>query len=167
MKILNCEKGIALATTLILALVCLMLIAGVMTMIRMGTKISGIKGRYTTSLETAKGGIEDFLQNIPFSHKGIVGDADYKCKLQQDTNNWSTTCANYRSVEECKSHKNPSDIINLADWSNTYGNYTVYCKIVDAKGTADGDWFYTIEAVAKGNNTPELAWYTIVYKRGQ
>ncbi len=159
------EKGIALATTLILALVCLALIAGIMILLNTGTKMSGIKGRYTSSLEAAKGGIEDFLQSIPFDHKGLSTDSDYKCKLQQDTSNWSITCKNHCSGANCTSHSSPKDIINFPDWSNAYGNYTVYCKIVDAKGTSEGDWFYTIEAVATGNNSPEIAWITVVYKR--
>ena len=167
MSIIHSEKGIALVTTLILALVCLALIAGVMILLNVGTKLSGIKGRYTSSVEAAKGGIEDFLQNIPFNHKGLASDTDYKCKLQQDTSNWSTICTNHCTGTNCSSHSSPSDVINFSDWSNTYGNYTVYCKIVDTKGTSGGDWFYTIEAVAKGNNTPESAWYTIVYKRSQ
>jgi Tfp pilus assembly protein PilX len=159
------EKGIALATTLILALVCLTLIAGVVTMLNIGTRISGIKARYTSSLEAAKGGIEDFLQTIPFSHKGLPTDTDYKCKLQQDTSNWNVTCLHHCSDAYCTSHSSPRDIIDFSDWSNVYGNYTVYCKIVDAKGTSEGDWFYTIEAVAIGNNTSEIAWFTVVYKR--
>ena len=167
MDIIRSEKGIALITTLILALVCLALIAGVMVLLNVGTRLSGIKSRYTSSVEAAKGGIEDFLQNIPFNHKGLASDTDYKCKLQQDTSNWSTICTNYCTGTNCTSHYSPQDIINFSDWSNTYGNYTVYCKIVDAKGASGGDWFYTIETVAKGNNTPELAWYAIIYKRSQ
>jgi len=165
MKISDSEKGIALATTLIISLICLALIAGIIQMINIGTRISGIKGRYTSALEAAKGGIEEFLQDIPFEHKGTVNDSDYKCKLQQDTNNWAVTCKNYCSGTNCTSHESPKDIINFADWAQSYGNYTAYCKIVDAKGTSDGTWFYTIEVVAKNNNTPETAWYTILYKR--
>ncbi len=162
---INSQKGVALITTLILCLICLSLIAGIIIMINTGTNISGIKGRYTFSLEAAKGGIEDFIQDIPFDHKGIANDTDYKCKIQQDTTNWSVTCANHCSGINCTSHSTPKDIIDFYDWYNIYGNYTVYCKIVDAKGTADGDWYYTIEAVAKSNNTPETAWYTIIYRR--
>ncbi len=165
MGILNVERGIALITSLILSLICLSLIAGLMMLVTVGTKISGIKIRYTSALEAAKGGIEDFLQDIPFDHKGTLTDTDYKCKLQQDTGNWDTVCANYCSGSACTSHSSPADIISSCDWSNTYGNYTVYCKIIDTKGTSTGDWFYTIEIVARNNTTLESAWYTIVYKR--
>ncbi len=165
MKNMCSEKGIVMGTTLILALVCLALVAGVMTLLNVSIKLSGMKVRYTSSMEAAKGGIEEFLEDIPFEHKGSPNDTDYKCKIQQDTKNWSTTCKNHCSSTNCKSHSNPGDIINYNDWSNTYGNYTVYCKIVDARGTSEGDWFYTIESVAIKNNGSELAWYTVVYKR--
>ncbi len=154
-----------MGTTLILTLVCLALISGVMTLLNISIKLSGMKVRYTSSIEAAKGGIEDFLENITFEHKGSSNDTDYKCKLQQDTTNWGTTCINYCDSTNCTSHSNPRDIIDYKDWSNTYGNYTVYCKIVDVRGTSGGDWFYTIESVAIRNNGSELGWYTIVYRR--
>ncbi len=158
------EKGTALITTLVLSVICLALIGGVISLMTTGIRILGIKARYTSALEAAKGGLEDFIQSIPFNHKGTAADTDYRCKIQQDTSNWSVTCINY-CRDECTSHSNPQDIINSYDWTQTYGNYTVYCKIIDAKGVSDGSWFYTIEVVAKNEKTSEIAWFTILYRR--
>lgn len=174
MRLRCSKKGVVLITTLVLSLVSLLLIAALMKLIFTGAKLSGIARRYTSALEAAKGGLEDFLVNTTFSHKGNPLDNDYTCKLQNDTDKWPISCANYDKCSNCSAgnmsacpcatHSSPKDILDNFDWSQTYGSYTVYCKIVDTRGTPN-NWLYTIDIVAKGPSTPEQAWTTILYLR--
>jgi len=142
----------------------MMLTAGLATMVLTGTRMSGLASRYTSSLEAAKGAVEDFIANTPFDHKGVGGDNDYKCKLQQDTGNWSVTCTGY-STSHLSDHATPQDVVDYADWSQSYGNYTCYAKIVDTRGTSSGNWIYTIDVVSIRPNGSEYSWYTVIYKR--
>jgi len=55
------ERGIALITSLILSLIAIVLASAIMILVVSSTKQSGIVKRYTSALEAAKGGVEEFL----------------------------------------------------------------------------------------------------------
>jgi len=173
MKFFSSERGIALITTLLLNLVCLLLVAGVTQIVVTGTKMSGTVKRYTSALEAAKGGIEDFVSSLldtdfnvaPSDSRWVSG---HNCKVNRDTDNWLVVCGEDicgSDNSKCTSHAQPEDIIDYTDWVGTYGQYTVYVKIVDVKGTIDGYYLYTIETVAKKNANFEKAWVTVFYRR--
>ncbi|MBW1975891.1 MAG: hypothetical protein JRI45_10025 [Deltaproteobacteria bacterium] len=175
MKRMVCNnKGVVLITTLILSIISLLLVAVLMELVLTGAKLSGVIKRYTSALEAAKGGVEDFIADTSFEHKGNPLDSDFSCKVQNDTTQWPVSCANYDKCSGCSSddisscpcvvHSNPKDVLDNYDWSRSYGSYTVYCKIVDTRGTPES-WLYTIDIVAKGQSTSELAWITILYLR--
>jgi Flp pilus assembly pilin Flp len=168
--IYNNKKGIALITTLLLALISLALIATLMNLVLSGTKMSGIMKTYTSTVEAAKGGVEKFISDMgPYVYgKGKSTDTTSICKIQQDTANWGVICKGYMkdkgySVEQLSSHSSINDIVKYYDDKLNLGNYSVYVKIVDTRG-ASNNWFYTIETVAVSNNKKQKAWYTVVIR---
>ncbi len=58
MKILRCEKGIALVTVLVLSLIALAIISTLVYLVIQGTRFSGFFKRYETAREAAYGGSE-------------------------------------------------------------------------------------------------------------
>ncbi len=168
------NKGVVLITTLVLSIISLLLVAALMKLVLTSARLSGVIKRYTSALEAAKGGLEDFITDTSFGHKGNPSDSDFSCKIQNDTTQWPVSCANYNKCSGCSSndisncpcvvHSSSKDVLDNYDWSRSYGSYTVYCKIVDARGTPKS-WLYTIDIVAKGPSTPERAWTTILYLR--
>jgi len=163
------QKGIAFITSLILSLICIVLIALIFKLTLTSTKLSGKIKRYSTALEAAKGGIEDFIWSIKSTEFNVnPSDSrwiqDHNCKIDRETRNWPQVCSSICISDNCTSNAKSEDIINYCDWKNTYGNYTVYCKIVDIKAVID-TYFYTIEIVSKNNNTDEIAWFSVIYKK--
>ncbi|KUJ96786.1 MAG: hypothetical protein PWR24_182 [Desulfonauticus sp.] len=160
------ERGIALITSLILSLIAIVLASAIMILVVSSTKQSGIVKRYTSALEAAKGGVEEFLIDIrdstwdSNSSGWIPGHA---CKLKRDTDNWTTVCDFCNSTNACTSNSEPSDIINNPDWEEIYGDYIVYGKIVDTKGYLDG-YLYNVEIVGTNNSTSEMAWINVLYQ---
>ncbi len=165
----------ALATTLILSIIGLGLALVVLNLVITGTKTSGTIKRYTTALEAAKGGIEDFINSLlktsfnvtPSDNKWKSG---HNCKVDRDTNNWPVVCGKDICGTDnslCTRHTKPDDIINNYDWKNDYGDYSVYVKIVDVKGSADGYYLYAIDILSKNIRTSEQAWMSIVYQKPQ
>lgn len=161
------EKGIALVTSLILSLIAVVLASAIMMLVVSSTKQSGTVKRYTSALEAAKGGVEEFLIDVKNSTWSSASDNwidEHTCKLKRDSSTWPIACSFCsNSMEKCISHSNPSDIINNPDWQKTYGSYTVYAKIVDTKGYIDG-FLYNIEVVGTNNSTNEKAWINVLYQ---
>ncbi len=165
------DKGIALITALVLSLVAMALIAALMQLILTGTKMSGYLKSYTTALESAKGGVEYFISSISgyVYHKGMPIDTNVMCKIQQDTKNWSESCKGYikannriNSVSDLSSDETIDDIINYYDNKLDLGNYEVYMKLVDARGSSSGKWYYTFDVVSENkNNLQQRAWIVV------
>ena len=175
MNIFNSQKGMALVTTLLLSLIGLGLVLVVFNLVITGTRTSGTIKRYTTALEAAKGGAEDFINSLSTTSFNVnPSDPNWynghNCKVDRDTDNWTVICGVSMcgsNNTNCTSHSKPQDIINNYDWKKDYGDYSVYVKIVDVKGTADGYYLYTIDIISKNNNTSEQAWISIVYQKPQ
>ena len=168
MRLLVSRRGIALITTLIVALIGLALISAVTHLIVTSSRTSGTVRRYTTALEAVKGGIEEFVEIVassswsspPTDSHWVSG---HDCKLRRDTIHWTTVCSSICTEDSCTSHAKPDDIKDHADWINNYGSYNVYTKIIDCKGYADG-WLFTIEAVAEQTSGNEEAWVSVLYQ---
>ncbi len=152
------KDGIALITALILSLIVVVFAAAIFALVLTSTKHSGNIKRYTSSLEAAKGGMEDFISTLKSSSWTTTSDPNWisghTCKLKRDTDKWPSVCNFCSTLSNCTSNSNPSDIINYADWLNTYGSYVVYAKIIDCKGFSDG-FLYNFEIVSVGNSTNE------------
>jgi len=171
MKKVKDKKGLALVTALVLSLLAMGLIAILMNLIITGTKISGSFKVYTSALEAAKGGVEYFIHSMAgfVYHKGLSTDTTAMCKVQQDTSNWPQSCQGYMqanpritNAQDLSSHSTIDDIVNYYDSKATFGDYNVYMKLVDARGSADGNWYYTFDVVAENkNNTNERAWLIV------
>ncbi len=160
------DKGIALVTALILSLVAIVLMAAIMVLVVTNTQHSGSVKRYTSCLEATKGGMEDFIASMKNSTWTNPADTNWitghTCKLKRDTSVWSSACTFCSNGTQCTDDSSPSDIINYADWQKSYGSYTVYAKIIDCKGYADG-FLYNIELVGVGAGN-EKAWIALVYQ---
>ena len=166
------KNGIALVTTLVLAAVSMLLVGVLLNLVLKGTKISGAFKQYTSALEAAKGGVEDFVVSMKtfVYYKGLPTDNKSICKIQQDTANWKESCKNYMEAKgyteaELSSHSSVEDIINYPDMVKDFGNYKVYVKLVDTKGSADGGWYYTVDVVSQNkNNSQQRAWLTVLIR---
>jgi Tfp pilus assembly protein PilX len=160
------QDGIALVTALILSLVGLILVMAITRMLSTSTYFSGSVKRYTSSLEASKGGVEEFISSLKNSTWFDPSDANWlsghTCKLRRDSSLWSSVCS-FCSSCDCYSNSNPDDIINCPDWQKNYGSYTVYAKIIDCKGYADG-FLYNIEVVGVGSSS-EKAWIAVLYQQ--
>ncbi len=171
MKNIRDKKGLALVIALVLSLLAMGFIAILMNLVVTGTKMSGSSKVYTSALESAKGGVEYFIQSMAgfVYHKGLPTDTTAMCKVQQDTSNWAQSCQGYMqansrisSAQDLSSHSSIDDIINYYDSKTIMGDYEVYMKLVDARGSADGKWYYTFDVVAENkNNTNERAWLIV------
>ncbi|WP_022670304.1 pilus assembly PilX N-terminal domain-containing protein [Hippea alviniae] len=165
------KKGIALIVTLVLAAISVILIGVLMNLVITGTKISGVFKQYTSALEAAKGGMEDFISSMGtfVYYKGLSTDNESICKIQQDTDNWGESCKSYMKAKgyteaELSSHSSVEDIIDYPDMVKDFGNYKVYVKLIDAKGAADG-WYYTVDVVSQSkSDSRERAWLTVFLK---
>ncbi len=162
------EEGIALVSALVLTLLSLILVMIVMKMVLVSTYSSGSLRSYTSSLASTKGGVEDFVMDLKGSSWiqpiGSNWLPSHFCKLQRETNTWSSVCSFCNPLTLCTSDSTPQDIINYADWKKSYGNCTVYVKIVDCTAFSDG-YVYTIDVVGKYPSSPEVAWVTIVFEQ--
>ncbi len=168
------NKGIALITALVLSLVAMALIAALMQLVLSGTKMSGSMKVYTTALEAAKGGVEYFVRSMSgyVYHKGMPSDTDAKCKVQQNTENWAESCKKYiesnnriDNESQLSSHDTVEDIIDYYDTKLDLGDYEVYMKLVDTRGSSSGKWYYTFDVVSQNKNNPQERAWIIVFLR--
>lgn len=167
------DRGIALVTVLVLSAIALIIMAGLIYIVTVGTQVSGIHKRYKTALEAAAGGADVTFQviaargNNPFDPT-ITALLSFErfnldClldKMRNATFNWPN-CAGFSS-------KATSLVIDPLD-SQSYdlrfdlGSYRVYAKIVDTvEGNSGGD-----EGLIKGgvveSNPGEVAVMPIPY----
>ena len=166
------KNGIALIVTLILTLISMMLIGALMNTVLTETKISGDFKQYTSALESAKGGVEEFMSyfgNVAI-HEGSEGDTSFICKVNRNTAVWNTTCKNYMkakgyTLENLSSHSVIEDIINYPDMIKTFGDYKVYIKVTDVKGSSDGVWYYSVDVVSQNKiNKKQRAWISLLFR---
>ncbi len=167
---INKSQGIVFVTSLLLTLISLILILALMYMVRTSSFASGTIKRYTTAIEAAKAGVEEFVVSIKKSSWNYVDDnlawvSGHNCKLGRLSSDWSSSCSDICSACDCTSFDTPNDIISdgCYDWRKSYGDYIVYAKIVDAK-RSDTKWIYAIEIVAKSSQNNEISWYSILYE---
>lgn len=164
------EEGMALYTTLILAILCLVTALAVMYVSMTAHRVSGAVLRYTSALEAAKGASEEVLHDIErvLQNNTLTGAWRPGTK-QKLTNEYST--ADVPST--------PADVISSYDWKKTYGDYDAYATLVfthkdkvpnplDPSDTLDV-YFYGFQIVAVNKNNPEAekAWLTVVYRLKQ
>lgn len=172
------DRGIALVTVLVLSAIALIIMAGLIYIVTVGTQVSGIEKRYKTALEAAAGGADVTFQviaargNNPFDptittllsferfNLNCLLDKMRNATYKGATFNWSN-CAGFSS-------KATSLVIDPTD-SQSYdlrfdlGSYRVYAKIVDTvEGNSGGD-----EGLIKGgvveSNPGEVAVMSIPY----
>lgn len=168
------DKGIALVTVLVLSAIALIVMAGLIYMIIIGTQTSGIIKRYKTAVEAGIGGVDITTQliaargNNPFDATitnllkfTITNQNCLNDKMINKTENWS----------ECDASKAKSITINNSD-PQTYDvsfelglspTYKVFAKIVDTvEGNSGG-----VEGLIKGgvveSNPGEVSVMSIPY----
>ncbi len=164
------NRGIVFITSLLLSLVSLILIASLMYLVEASSLTSGKIKRYTSAVEAAKAGVEEFVLSIKNSSWNYVDDnlawvSGHNCKLGRLSSEWSSICNDICSVCDCTSFDAPSDIIadGCYDWRKSYGEFIVYAKIVDAKRSAS-KWIYAIELIAQSSQSNEISWFSILYE---
>jgi len=169
MKILRCQKGVALLLALVLGLISVVFLSGVLLMIGTGARLSGVIRSYTSAVEAARGGVDLICRLL--RRGASVGDyevfvsmPDKDClesKLSNETNNWSCN-------DTCATSFDLSDMLNCYDMSKSLGDYDLYLKITDTKHYLVGGknvYVYTVQSLAVSKHNPnEKAWVTFVYK---
>ena len=147
------RQGFVLINTLIVSLIALIMILGLNYSLFYSTRFTGFSKRYTSALEAAKGGA---LKCIEAIEKCTIQNS-FKCR--ESTENWEVN-----NLENARSRSKPEDIINHADWHKSYGNYEVWCKIVDTRyNVVKNSYFYAIEVVARKSGGDETAWLAVGY----
>ncbi|BAT72073.1 type IV pilus assembly protein PilX [Thermosulfidibacter takaii ABI70S6] len=164
------EHGVMLITTLIIAVIGLIMIAIILQLTRTGSFISGSVARYTSALEAARGGAQKVAEEIYVRYRNDFSTAGTEllaCKAAYETKDWASKCS---CSSNCTAHSTISDIINLSDWSYTLGDYKIYAKIINTKtaySTSSSSTkdlrLYTIDVVALREHPQEKAWLTILY----
>ena len=128
------EKGIALVTALILAMVSMAIATATIYMVLQSTSISGLEKRYTTALGAAKGGAEVATKVITYGGTDPTGLVtintssnclDQKLQLRKTDENGNNQWTN------CTSQQRSLDVTESPDMTMTLGNYTINMKIVD------------------------------------
>lgn len=171
MKKKNCKNdGVILITTLMIAIIGLLLIAILMQLISSGAFVSGSVARYTSALEAAKGGAEKTCFSIFQNYANDFKDASnntFSCKAAWPTQLWSSKCS---CSESCFTHESMDDIVNYSDWQDTLGNYKIYGKITSTNIVYPNPFsnkasirLYTVDIAAINNSTNEKAWITVLY----
>jgi len=156
---LCCQKGIALATVLVLTVISLSIVATLVYLVTQGTRFSGFHKRYATALEAGTGGAELIMMLIHYhgdintgdfaglnlkTDSGIFGSCDCGDPLVfNDTTPPSCLClklcdptAIWIAAGCSNSYINPSDIKTSfpdlrLDLTGTVRTYRVFTKIVD------------------------------------
>ncbi|WP_293447495.1 hypothetical protein [Persephonella sp.] len=137
------EKGIALLTTLILGLVAVVFISVLLYILSTGTRMSGMIGRYTTSLEAAKGGADLVITKIINDDIKCGGNACTPCPDTPNTN--------------CKIDLQVSNL----------GGYNLSAYLIGEDSTIYAGTayrIYAIKVIATKPNSDEKAEIEFVYK---
>lgn len=146
-KIVRNEDGIALVTALMFTLICLGMVAALMQMLLLETKLSASQKNYRNSLEASYGGTELITREIipklftnystgigplldVYAGDGAtkigleVNSAALKVKLGTATDSWG-------SLSKTLDPKDTPDLQFLLKGSDSNSNFKVYAKIVD------------------------------------
>ena len=130
------QEGVALLMTLMIAAVALAVMGSLMTIMVMGTRISGLNKRFTTALEAGKGGQavvleyigtrgnpdDDFMDSISWDDTGISNTCLYD-KLNRATEDWDDTCNALTTID--------AGTEDTYDFKFELPPYTIYSKIVN------------------------------------
>lgn len=127
------EKGIALVTALILAMISMAIATATIYMVLQSTGISGIEKRYTTALGAAKGGAEVATKVVTYGGTDPTGLAtinnqnclDQKLQLRKTDENGNNQWTN------CSAQERSLDVTESPDMTLSLGNYNISIKIVD------------------------------------
>ncbi len=169
MRVVESERGIALAMVLIVSAIALAIMAGLVYMLISGTQISGMQKRYRTAQEAGLGGADITYQLIAARGNPNIGLTGFalpalnvsgvNClteKLNTATNNpdgtlrWNVLCSNTTNID-------PS-VASSYDMTFQLGAYTVFSKIVDTiEGNSGGD-----EGLLKGGVVSSSGEITVV-----
>jgi hypothetical protein len=167
------EKGIALVTVLILTAIMLVMIAGLLYMVTVGTQVSGIAKRYKTALEAGIGGTEVIFELISQRNKPPINLSEFYAfedgkagkpvclseKLNKSTSNWNQQfCSSTLTIDP-----NDPTTYDMRFDLGLSPVYRVYAKIVDTvEGNSGGD-----EGLIKGgvveSNPGEVSVMSIPY----
>ena len=184
MKILNSEKGFALAFVLILAAIALVMTLGMLLMVSRGSYVSGQQKRYRTAVEAGRGGVESMLQliksrGIAAGYMQVDNQAKLDAKLVTSTTEW-IGLDNSITIDPA--------VPSTYDMRVDLGAYRVYSKIVDTVpgnsganevllktgvvNTSSGEvvvvslpYLYTIEVLSQSQtNATERAKFSVLYQ---
>jgi hypothetical protein len=147
-SILLNEKGIALVMVLVLSTIALLIMAGLIYMLTIGTQVSGLQKRYETAHEAGMGGSDVMYQliaargnpNIPLTNFLItasnVGGVDCLTpKLNQPTISWPAACSNTMTIDP-----NTQSTYDMQFDLGAGPTYQVFAKIVNTvEGNSGGD----------------------------
>jgi len=142
------EKGIALVMVLVLSTIALLIMAGLIYMLTIGTQVSGLQKRYKTAHESGMGGADVMYQliaargnpNIPLTNFLItasnVGGVDCLTpKLNQPTSSWPVACSNSMTIDP-----NTQSTYDMQFDLGAGPTYRVFAKIVNTvEGNSGGD----------------------------
>ena len=131
------RNGIALITTLVLALIALAFTGAMLYMLTSGTRMSGVERRYTTALEAAKGASDYIMRQMV--------DGTLSC-----------------SIPDCNPPQGGRTPINLGQFSNL-GGYQVQAWVL-SKTQEGGNIVYAVEVEATNATISQKATVDFVYK---
>ncbi|MBJ6749613.1 pilus assembly PilX N-terminal domain-containing protein [Geomonas anaerohicana] len=155
MKKLGNEEGIALVTALMFTLICLGIVAGLMQMLLLETKVSATQKNYRNSIEAAYGGTElitrEFIPKLFNNYSSainplklaygsggmgdiglVTNDTALQKKLKYATSDWGNT------ISKTIDAKDNPDLTFMLRGVSSAGNFKVYAKIVDTvQGNSD------------------------------
>jgi hypothetical protein len=148
MRYLRDEKGIALATSLLLTLISMIIVMTALYFIAQGTRMSGLQKRYQTALEASYGGLDILakdvlpqtitgtsLNNIVTAYSqysGFVvtspgGATCFADKLKLSPSSWTTNC----DMTDILNPKVNPDLKLTLKAEAGRPDYDVYLKIVE------------------------------------
>ena len=155
------NEGIVLLTAVLFSVVVLLLVAG-FTQLLTGVvrNIGGVR-RYTTALEAAKSAVVQFRGVLMGEDIGSWNGSIHKCKLLCETTEWksdSGCCGSLCSSVDCTgAWSSPrEDAKSDYDWSNDYGDYKVYIKVLGHYVGLD-----SVNATLEGGTYPEAHVYVV------
>lgn len=150
MSKLNNNKGIALVTSLLFALISLGIVMALLTVVSQGTRVSGASKSYKTAIEAGYGAVDVVSRDIfPAIFKGTFADnksnmaaeiklafpleACFNQKVNYSTSSW-TACTGQPTSPVPKESTDLT--FNLKATNDTVG-FKVYTKIVDTRCGGD------------------------------
>ena len=156
------QKGIALVTTLVLLVLGFAVVAILIRLTTLQSKLTSLEQGYTAALDVAKAGADDFIYNSqvclnnnsvgssnpcaspPTGFGTLNGSGATSClymKLFNNTASWATSATAGWNTAQCgaQTQASASDNTNIQQYPDitvTLGNYTAYVKIINTYLTA-------------------------------